>query len=200
MSAYGDIAAMATLLGGRDPDDTESPGPSGAPFNPGALPVAKDDGVAIPAVRPGKKDAKAIWDVSELVDDFDDDSSEEGEDGSGLRIPTYEFMYKQAINTADAFLGMAHNKDPGSRSCEDMVLKIHLPGTRSMRELDLEVETDRLRLRSATYKLPISTRSSLSRTTVGGSAPCAAEVSPTVCSCATAAARAAMTKAVCFRS
>ena len=51
MSAYGDIAAMATLLGGRDPDDTESPGPSGAPFNPGALPVAKDDGVAIPAVR-----------------------------------------------------------------------------------------------------------------------------------------------------
>ena len=117
MSAYGDIAAMATLLGGRDPDNTESPGPSGAPFNPGALPVAKDDGVAIPAVRPGKKDAKAIWDVSELVDDFDDDSSEEGEDGSGLRIPTYEFMYKQAINTADAFLGMAHNKDPGSRSC-----------------------------------------------------------------------------------
>ena len=86
MSAYGDIAAMATLLGGRDPDNTESPGPSGAPFNPGALPVAKDDGVAIPAVRPGKKDAKAIWDVSELVDDFDDDSSEEGEDGSGLRI------------------------------------------------------------------------------------------------------------------
>ena len=153
MSAYGDIAAMDTLMGGRDPDDTESPGPSGAPFNPGALPVAKDDGVAIPAVRPGKKDAKAIWDVSELVDDFDDDSSEEGEDGSGLRIPTYEFMYKQAINTADAFLGMAHNKDPGSRSCEDMVLKIHLPGTRSMRELDLEVETDRLRLRSATYKL-----------------------------------------------
>jgi hypothetical protein len=48
---------------------------------------------------------------------------------------------------------MAHNKDPGTRSCEDMVLKISLPGTKSMRELDLEVETDRLRLRSATYKL-----------------------------------------------
>jgi|TARA_B100001142_G_scaffold142124_1_gene143361 hypothetical protein len=153
MSAYGDITAMATLLGGKDPDDTEAPGPSGAPFNPSALPVSKDDGVAIPAVRPGKKDTKAIWDVSELVDDFDDDSEEEGEDGVGLSIPTYEFLYKQAINTADAFLGMAHNKDPGTRSCEDMVLKISLPGTKSMRELDLEVETDRLRLRSATYKL-----------------------------------------------
>ena len=153
MSAYGDITAMATLLGGKDPDDAEAPGPSGAPFNPSALPVSKDDGVAIPAVRPGKKDTKAIWDVSELVDDFDDDSEEEGEDGVGLSIPTYEFLYKQAINTADAFLGMAHNKDPGTRSCEDMVLKISLPGTKSMRELDLEVETDRLRLRSATYKL-----------------------------------------------
>ena len=74
MSAYGDITAMATLLGGKDPDDAEAPGPSGAPFNPSALPVSKDDGVAIPAVRPGKKDTKAIWDVSELVDDFDDDA------------------------------------------------------------------------------------------------------------------------------
>jgi hypothetical protein len=35
----------------------------------------------------------------------------------------------------------------GSRSCEDMVCKIHLPGTRSMQELDLDVQPDRLTLR-----------------------------------------------------
>jgi hypothetical protein len=46
--------------------------------------------------------------ISELLDDFDDDDDEEGP--SGLLIPKYEFMYKQAIGTADAFLGMSHNK------------------------------------------------------------------------------------------
>ena len=31
-------------------------------------------------------------------------------------------------------------EDPGSRSCEDMVCKIQLPGTKAMRELDLDVQ------------------------------------------------------------
>ena len=48
--------------------------------------------------------------ISELLDDFDDDEEDEVEGPDGLLIPKYEFMYKQAVSTADAFLGMSHNK------------------------------------------------------------------------------------------
>ena len=40
----------------------------------------------------------------------------------------YEFMYKQAVETQDVFLGMGE-KDPSSAQCEDMLLRIELPGT-----------------------------------------------------------------------
>ena len=117
---------MASLLGGGDPDDTEAPYERPR-LTPASLHSKADDGVAIPAARPGG-DPKAIWDASELMDDFEDVDEDAGE--HGLLVPEYEFLYKQAVSTADAFLGMAHNKDPGSRSCEDVVCKVHLPGTR----------------------------------------------------------------------
>lgn len=151
MSAFGDITAMASLLGGGDPDDTEAPYERPR-LTPASLHSKADDGVAIPAARPGG-DPKAIWDASELMDDFDDVDEDAGE--HGLLVPKYEFLYKQAVSTADAFLGMAHNKDPGSRSCEDVVCKVHLPGTKALRELDLDVRTDRLRLRSHVYSLSV---------------------------------------------
>jgi hypothetical protein len=164
MTAFGDIHAMASLLGGGDPDDTEAPyagsARPAAAFAPSALPVMKDDGVPVPAARPGR-DARAIWTDEELVDDFDlDDDAEAGcgdGDGvdNGLKEPEFRFAYKQAVSTADAFLGMAHNKDPGTRSCEDLVLTIDLPGVKSLHDLDLDVKDDRLRLRSDTYKLSL---------------------------------------------
>ena len=64
-------------------------------------------------------------------------------------------MYKQAVSTADAYLGMAHNKDPGSRSCEDLVFVAHLPGTTALADLDLDVQADRLRLVSQRHKLSV---------------------------------------------
>lgn len=163
MTAFGDIHAMASLLGGGDPDDTEAPYAGSArptaSFAPSALPVMRDDGVPVPAARPGG-DARAIWTDEELVDDFDlDDDAETGGDGDGADggsiVPEFRFAYKQAVSTADAFLGMAHNKDPGTRSCEDVVMKMYLPGTTAMRDLDLDVQKDRLRLRSALYKLSV---------------------------------------------
>ena len=43
----------------------------------------------------------------------------DGDDGAddGRLRPKYEFIYKQAIGTEDAFLGMG-DKDPSSTSCE----------------------------------------------------------------------------------
>ena len=164
MTAFGDIHAMASLLGGGDPDDTEAPYAGSArptaSFAPSALPVMRDDGVPVPAARPGG-DARAIWTDEELVDDFDlDDDADAGPvDGDGVDggsiVPEFRFAYKQAVSVADAFLGMAHNKDPGTRSCEELVLIIDLPGVKTTHELDLDVRRDRLRLRGDVYKLSL---------------------------------------------
>ena len=168
MAGLSDMLAISSLLGGGDPDDDERPSSSAAAgasnSNPGAIYCGKDDGVPVPAVKRGpstrgpRSDPKAVWDASELEDDFDfddDDDGGDGDDGFSLKTPKYEFLYKQAVSTADAFLGMAHNKDPGTRSCEDVVMKMYLPGTTAMRDLDLDVQKDRLRLRSALYKLSV---------------------------------------------
>ena len=164
MTAFADIHAMASLLGGGDPDDTEAPYAGSArptaAFAPSALPVKKDDGAPIPTARPGR-DPRAIWAEEELLDDFDldDDADAAPMDGDGVDggsiVPEFRFAYKQAVSVADAFLGMAHNKDPGTRSCEDLVLVVDLPGVKTMHELDLDVKQDRLRLRSDVYKLSV---------------------------------------------
>lgn len=65
----------------------------------------------------------------------------------GRDRPTYDIVYKQAVGTQDAFLGMS-GKDPSSTCCEELVVKIDLPGTTSMRELDLDVKSSHLRLLS----------------------------------------------------
>ena len=44
-------------------------------------------------------------------------------------------------------------KDPGSASCETLVMKIKLPGVDSAAKLDLDVTAKRVRLRSAKYAL-----------------------------------------------
>lgn len=45
-----------------------------------------------------------------------------------LSLPlSYEFLYKQAVDTADNFLGMS-GKDGSSTSCEDLVVRVELPG------------------------------------------------------------------------
>lgn len=43
---------------------------------------------------------------------------------------SYEFLYKQAVDTADNFLGMS-GKDPSSSSCEDLVVRVELPEAHS---------------------------------------------------------------------
>lgn len=43
----------------------------------------------------------------------------------------YEFLYKQAVGTSDNFLGISYvHKDASSASCEDLVVRIDLPGAR----------------------------------------------------------------------
>jgi len=60
---------------------------------------------------------------------------------------SYEFVYRQAVGTHDAYLGMS-GKDPSSTSCEDLVVSIQLPRASGAGELDLDVKPTRLRLTS----------------------------------------------------
>lgn len=85
------------------------------------------------------KDPKAIWDEAEIEDVVEDDIED------GREVPQYEFLFKQAVDTSDMFLGMS-GKDESSTSCEDMVVKISLPGVNSASELDLDVRPTYLKL------------------------------------------------------
>jgi len=91
------------------------------------------------------KDPKAIWDVDELEEniDIDDDVDD------GRERPKYEFLYRQAVGTEDAYLG-SNDKDPSSTCCEGMILRVELPGTPSMADIDLDVQV-RLRDRAGRW-------------------------------------------------
>eukprot|EP00238_Polyblepharides_amylifera_P006312 CAMPEP_0196581896 /NCGR_PEP_ID=MMETSP1081-20130531/36260_1 /TAXON_ID=36882 /ORGANISM="Pyramimonas amylifera, Strain CCMP720" /LENGTH=177 /DNA_ID=CAMNT_0041902291 /DNA_START=117 /DNA_END=650 /DNA_ORIENTATION=+ len=92
------------------------------------------------------KNPKDIWDVDELDDDVTDDVDD------GRERPRYEFLYRQAVGTEDAYLGMS-GKDPSSTCCEEIILRVDLPGTASMAELELDVQATYIRLESPLYKL-----------------------------------------------
>ena len=88
------------------------------------------------------KDPKAIWDDDEVTDAADDDIDD------GRQVPVYEFMYKQSVESTDMFLGMS-GKNESSTSCEDMVLRIELPGISGASELDLDVKPAYVKLNHA---------------------------------------------------
>lgn len=48
-----------------------------------------------------------------------------------LWLCSYEFIYKQAVESTDAFLGMS-GKDPSSTCCEDLVVRVELPEASSI--------------------------------------------------------------------
>ncbi|GAX80342.1 hypothetical protein CEUSTIGMA_g7780.t1 [Chlamydomonas eustigma] len=139
--------ALANML--KDPDEAEVPkeGVSKPGANPGAIGPSELFNVKVPAPK-AKKDPKDIWDDEEVTDAVEDDIED------GRIVPVYEFIYKQAVESTDMFLGMS-GKDESSTSCEDMVLRIELPGVSSAEELDLDVKSTYVKLNHAKYKLSI---------------------------------------------
>mmetsp|Transcript_14062 Transcript_14062/g.17049 ORF Transcript_14062/g.17049 Transcript_14062/m.17049 type:complete len:191 (+) Transcript_14062:105-677(+) len=92
------------------------------------------------------KDPKAIWDEDEVLNSVEDDYDD------GRPVPKYEWLHRQAVGTEDAYLGMS-DKDPSSTQCEEIVLRVFLPGTEKMSEITLDVHEDHIRLESPQYKL-----------------------------------------------
>ena len=57
-------------------------------------------------------------------------------------LQSYDISYKQKVSTEDMFLGMG-SKNPSSACCEDMIIRIELPGC-SMKDVELDVKENYL--------------------------------------------------------
>jgi hypothetical protein len=65
--------------------------------------------------------------------------------------PRYEFSYKQIVGTEDTILGL-NEKTPSSSDCSHLVVKVHFPDS-NMKDLDLDVTSNRLKVSSRNLKL-----------------------------------------------
>mmetsp|Transcript_14704 Transcript_14704/g.41387 ORF Transcript_14704/g.41387 Transcript_14704/m.41387 type:complete len:181 (+) Transcript_14704:107-649(+) len=145
MAFVQDLSALSELLDSSQVDRESNATTAVAP-TPGSIgPSQIYKNVKVPDAKP-IKDPKEIWDPEEVEETVEDDIDD------GRICPTYEFYYKQAVETQDAFLGMG-DKDPSSTQCEDIVLRIELPGTSSVKDLDLDVKPTYIKLYSTKYKL-----------------------------------------------
>ena len=72
-----------------------------------------------------------------MEDDFGDDRE----------APAYEFVWKQAVETTDTFLGMS-GKDVSSACCEDLLLRVTLPDVASIQDIDVDLQPTSIKLRT----------------------------------------------------
>lgn len=103
---------------------------------------------------------KDIWDEAEVEEGAEFDTSDDPR-----QQPEYDILYKQKICSEDLYLGMS-NKNGSTASCEDMVVKIKLPGVAKMSDIDLELHEKFLDCRSTSWRLglhlphPVDTKQS----------------------------------------
>ncbi|XP_053329758.1 dynein axonemal assembly factor 6 [Spea bombifrons] len=94
----------------------------------------------------GIQNKKEIWNeresttVAEVEDKFDT-----------RQQPEYQIIFKQSVRPEDVFLGFTQ-KNSSTTCCEDMMIRINLPGTKSSDVL-LQVKNNFLDLHTPKYKL-----------------------------------------------
>lgn len=144
-----DFASQFHALSSMLADPSEAAVPKEGISKPTPASIGPKDLLDVKVAPPkAMKDPKEIWDLNEITDAVEDDIDD------GRDVPEYEFMYKQAVESTDVFLGMS-GKDESSASCEDIVVKIDLPGVSNMNEIELDVQATFLKLHSTKYKLSI---------------------------------------------
>uniref|UniRef100_A0A8C8SPY1 PIH1 domain containing 3 n=1 Tax=Pelusios castaneus TaxID=367368 RepID=A0A8C8SPY1_9SAUR len=149
VSSFSSLQALAKLLADpQEEDDDNELGPHSSSVSavcPGDIGPAKK---AKPTVTPQEKpgNSKNIWNTEEVPEgsEFDDiwDPREQ---------PEYEILFKQQVGAEDIFLGM-NRKDPSTACCEDMLIKIKLPDTKSS-DITLDIQDKILDLRTPKKKL-----------------------------------------------
>ena len=72
----------------------------------------------------------------------------------GRPEPKYDVLYRQNVGTEDMYLGLSQ-KHGGSDYCEEITVKIHLPGTQ-MKDVTLDVLPTKLHLQAPKFKLSLA--------------------------------------------
>ena len=80
-----------------------------------------------------QQQTKDIWNTDEVEEGAEFDTVDDPR-----MQPDYDIIYKQKLTSEELFLQMG-NKTNATSSCEDMVVKIHLPGVGKISEIDVNV-------------------------------------------------------------
>jgi PIH1 CS-like domain len=97
------------------------------------------------------KDPNDIWDPEEVVDAVDAQLDD------GRPVPEHSFIYRQAVGTTDTYLGLDPlGKDPTSTSCEDLVLRVKLPEASTAGDIDVDLKSDWVIVRTSEQCAPFA--------------------------------------------
>jgi len=153
----GSLAELSKMLSGADVtgDDSEldSTPVSGGMMNPGQIGPPKSAGVEPTTAQKqlAKSKSNAASTTKDIWDDDEVAIEDHGTEDDPRPEPEYTTMYKQEVSNEDMFLQMS-GRDPSSHWCEDMLVKIQLPGHK-MSDCELEVTDNYLDLRTSTLRL-----------------------------------------------
>ena len=138
MEADG-LLKLASLLQQSD-QEAESRETQPNPFTPASI------GPPLRECETASEQSKDIWSTSEVdqVVAYSDPRP----------APEYEMKFLQAVNTEDMYLGMG-NKHPGTASCESMVVRVKLNGTKNSSEIQLDIKEHILLLTTPKYFLSL---------------------------------------------
>uniref|UniRef100_A0A452HZ15 Uncharacterized protein n=1 Tax=Gopherus agassizii TaxID=38772 RepID=A0A452HZ15_9SAUR len=139
VSSFSSLQALAKLL--ADPQEEDSDDSDfGTDLEADSIKFSLSLPLLVtPDVKSGN--SKDIWNTEEVPEgsEFDDiwDPREQ---------PEYEILFKQQVGAEDIFLGMSR-KNPSTACCEDMLIKIKLPDTKSS-DITLDIQDKILDLRT----------------------------------------------------
>mmetsp|Transcript_44744 Transcript_44744/g.54782 ORF Transcript_44744/g.54782 Transcript_44744/m.54782 type:complete len:218 (+) Transcript_44744:52-705(+) len=145
---------LMDLLGvGREEEQDERSKPPS--LHPAAMAGGKPSQAApnmkVAVRQPKKKDVQAIWQADEFKAASGVVVKSEGDDRV---MPKYEILPRQKLAASDAYLNL-QEMDPSSDRCQELLIKIWLPGEQ-LRDISLDVLEDRLLLQATKHQLNVA--------------------------------------------
>ena len=118
-----------------------TPGQIGQPKGELAPPNAKINTIV------NRKPKKEIWSEEDI-------HTKARQSGDDRPEPEFEILYQQRVGTEDVYLGLG-GRDPSTAYCQDLLVKIQLPGTRR-EDIGLDVDPQNLKLQAPNFKLNLA--------------------------------------------
>eukprot|EP00761_Pharyngomonas_kirbyi_P003387 gb/GECH01003391.1/.p1 GENE.gb/GECH01003391.1/~~gb/GECH01003391.1/.p1 ORF type:complete len:174 (+),score=56.63 gb/GECH01003391.1/:1-522(+) len=102
--------------------------------------------------RKGKEKVKnndSIW----TEDELNSADISKGDDPDPRENPRYEILYSQDVASQDVYLGTDMMKDPSSRSCPLLIIRVEMPQCQNVNKISADVINNYLQVESPQYKL-----------------------------------------------